>query len=129
MADAGRIDSQGYDCHILRCCYGIYLGYVMPNYLQTRRVKTILFLLLILVGGPLHVGAVSADACTYGEAIMALEKGNAVRGMALMRMASRDGDSRAEDYLRGQDYREQNYVAELPVFARNRQPLSVASRD
>jgi hypothetical protein len=43
--------------------------------------------------------AVWAEACTYREALMALEQGNTGRGLALMRMARRDGDRRAEAYL------------------------------
>lgn len=35
---------------------------------------------------------------------MALERGNSVRGMALMRMAQRDGDIRASQFLAKQDY-------------------------
>lgn len=42
---------------------------------------------------------VLAGACSYSEAIMALQQGNQVRGMALLRMASRDGDPRASRYL------------------------------
>ena len=66
----------------------------MENFLQ----KSLLFLLL-LVGSSVASGSVHAEACTYREAIMALEQGNAVRGMALMRMANRDGDERANRYL------------------------------
>jgi hypothetical protein len=56
--------------------------------------KSFLFLLVIFASG-----LVQASACTYREAIMALERGNTTRGMALMRMANRDGDKRAGDYL------------------------------
>lgn len=35
---------------------------------------------------------------------MAHEQGNAVRSMALMRMAHRDGDQRATEYLAQHDY-------------------------
>ena len=48
-------------------------------------------------------GAVMAGSCAYREALMALEKGNVVRGMALMRMADRDGDRRASHYLATRD--------------------------
>jgi hypothetical protein len=99
----------------------------MSDFVQRWRVKPTLLVLLILLAGALNVSVVSADACTYGEAIMALEKGNALRGLALMRMASRDGDRRAEHYLRDQDYREQNYVAESLVVARGELSLKVAS--
>ncbi len=51
-------------------------------------------LLLSALGTP-----VLAGACSYSEAIMALQQGNQVRGMALLRMASRDGDPRASRYL------------------------------
>jgi len=53
---------------------------------------------------------------------MALENGNAVRGLALMRMASREGDRRAERYLQGQ-----NYVAGGPVFVEAKQLLTLAA--
>lgn len=51
--------------------------------------------LFLLVGA----SSVLAGACAYSGALMAMERGNAVRGMALMRMASRDGDPRAAQYL------------------------------
>lgn len=38
-------------------------------------------------------------ACTYSEALMAFNNGNLVRGQALMKMAARDGDQRAERFL------------------------------
>ena len=38
-------------------------------------------------------------ACTYREAIMALTRGNSVRGLALMNMAAKDGDWRATQFL------------------------------
>ncbi len=40
-----------------------------------------------------------ADACTYGEAVMAFKQGNTTRGAALMNMAAKDGDQRAVKYL------------------------------
>ena len=40
-----------------------------------------------------------ADACTYGEAVMAFKQGNTIRGAALMNMAAKDGDQRALKYL------------------------------
>ena len=39
--------------------------------------------------------AVYAEACTYNEALMAFQKGNVVRGQALLSMAAKDGDQRA----------------------------------
>ena len=36
-----------------------------------------------------------AEACTYAEAITAYNQGNSVRARVLMRMAARDGDTRA----------------------------------
>lgn len=45
------------------------------------------------------VEASAAGACTYREALMAMERNNTVRGMALMRMASADGDVRATAFL------------------------------
>ena len=58
----------------------------------------ILLFLLLLISLAASASAI-AGACTYGEAIMALEQGNTVRGMALMRMAKRDGDERAGRYF------------------------------
>ena len=42
-------------------------------------------------------------ACTYGEAVMAFNNGNLVRGQALMKMAARDGDPRAVRFLAKND--------------------------
>jgi hypothetical protein len=42
-------------------------------------------------------------ACTYSEAVMALNNGNLVRGQALMKMAARDGDQRAVRFLVSND--------------------------
>lgn len=44
-------------------------------------------------------GNVLAGGCAYSGARMAMERGNTMRGMALMRMASRDGDPRAVQFL------------------------------
>ena len=48
--------------------------------------------------------SVLAEACTYREAIMAMEQGNTKRGIALMRMARNDGDRRASEYLAMKGY-------------------------
>lgn len=53
------------------------------------------FLLLLLA----FAGQAVAESCAYREGIMALQQGNPVRGMALLRMASRDGDARASQAL------------------------------
>lgn len=58
-------------------------------------------------------GAAWAEACTYREALMALEQGNALRGMALMRMASNDGDQRASQFLAENDH----LIAQTPANA------------
>ena len=42
---------------------------------------------------------VHAEACTYDEAILALQQGNAVRAHALLQMAARDGDARAQQMV------------------------------
>ena len=57
--------------------------------------KIACFVLLAMASSSVY----SAGACTYREAIMALERGNSVRGVALMRMAHRDGDERASQFL------------------------------
>jgi len=36
-----------------------------------------------------------AEACSYDEAILAMQRGNTMRAEALLRMAARDGDLRA----------------------------------
>jgi len=43
-------------------------------------------------------------ACTYSEAIMALNTGNSVRGLALMSMAAKDGDRRATQFLTASEH-------------------------
>ncbi len=86
-------------------------------------LKIAILALFLLVGGLTGVGTVYAGSCTYGEAMMALEKGNTVRGLVLMRMASRDGDQRAERYLR-----EQDSVAGLSVPVTTQLTLATASR-
>lgn len=89
--------------------------------LLKRSLKIALLLPLVLLGG-LWGSTANADACTYREAIMALEKGNDVRGLALMRMASRDGDRRADNYLM-----EKSLVARLPGFVKKSPALKTAS--
>ena len=37
----------------------------------------------------------SAQACTYNEALLAFQQGNVLRGQALLAMAVKDGDRRA----------------------------------
>ncbi len=86
-------------------------------------VKMTMLALLVLVGGLPGISPVYAGSCAYGEAMMALENGNTVRGLALMRMASRDGDRRAENYLR-----EQGGMTEFPALAKVQQPLSLPRR-
>lgn len=66
---------------------------MVTNFLSARFV-----LACILTLGAVVTHAY-AGACTYDEAILALKQGNAVRGMALLAMASRDGDQRATTYL------------------------------
>ncbi len=87
-----------------------------------RSYRLPLLVLTVLVGSLLLVSEARAEACTYREAIMALEKGNSVRGMALMRMANQDGDRRAASYLRDREF-----VAGLPVIVQPSTPLKTAS--
>jgi len=98
----------------------------MSGFSQKRSLKSPLKIailtLLVLVGSLSAISTVYAGSCAYGEAMMALEKGNTVRGLVLMRMASRDGDQRAERYLR-----EQDYVAGLPVPVTTQPPLTLAT--
>ena len=60
-----------------------------------RTYSTLISLFLVATFG----ANAYAAACTYDEAILALQQGNAVRGLALIRMAAQDGDQRATDYL------------------------------
>jgi len=39
---------------------------------------------------------VHAEACSYDEAVLALQRGNTVRAHALLKMAASDGDKRAQ---------------------------------
>lgn len=55
-----------------------------------RFLKVTLFL-----SGTVVSTVVNAEACTYNEALMAFQQGNAVRGQALLSMAAKDGDQRA----------------------------------
>ncbi len=63
----------------------------------------IIVLTAIGVAASVNTGAMAAGGCAYGEAIMALERNNTVRAMALMRMASADGDARATAFLVGRE--------------------------
>ena len=75
--------------------------------------------LLFLLG---FSGQTLAEACSYREGIMALQQGNQIRGMALLRMASRDGDLRASLYLaslQGSDEKPSRQApAQLAVLAK-----------
>ncbi|MCF6209781.1 MAG: hypothetical protein L3J88_09325 [Gammaproteobacteria bacterium] len=64
--------------------------------MSSPRLFIVLLPLLFLLG---FSSPALAGACSYREAIMALQQGNPVRGMALLRMARRDGDLRASLYL------------------------------
>ena len=57
-----------------------------------------LLALIMLIGFVFPLFAY-AEACTYGEAVMAFKQGNTIRGAALMNMAAKDGDRRALKYL------------------------------
>lgn len=79
-----------------------------------RRLLPLSLLLLLFSGQAL------AEACTYRDAIMALQQGNQVRGMALLRMASRDGDLRASLYLASLEAgADKPASAPLPVLAKS----------
>lgn len=78
------------------------------------------FMLLVLLFA--LSGQVVAASCAYREAIMALQQGNQVRGMALLRMASRDGDLRASRHLASlQADAEKRAPAPLAVIAKSMQ--------
>lgn len=99
----------------------------MSNHLLKTSLKIPLFALVVGVGSLLEVSNAAAEACTYREAIMALERGNVDRGLALMRMASRDGDRRAENYLLAQDYAERIAVKDSVITAVQPSLLSASS--
>ena len=65
---------------------------------MTRSLISLAFLLFVLAFMPTAMAA-----CTYGEALLAFERGNIVRGQALMKMAARDGDQRAMHFLASYD--------------------------
>ncbi len=78
-----------------------------------------LILLVLLFG---LSGQAFAASCAYRDAIMALQQGNQVRGLALLRMASRDGDLRASRYLASlQDGGDRPATASRVVLAKSRQ--------
>lgn len=83
--------------------------------LQTpiRQAMRALSLLSLLAFG----GQALAEACTYREALMALEQGNTLRGMALLRMASRDGDLRAALHLASLQAAQERPASPLPRVA------------
>lgn len=82
-----------------------------------KKTQKLVFLLLLAgVSGSVY----SAGACTYREAIMALEQGNTVRGMALMRMAHRDGDERASQFLVKKDF---HFETTSVASSQNNSPL------
>jgi len=85
-------------------------------------LKMTVLALFVLISTLSVISGAYAGSCAYQEAMMALEKGNAVRGLALMRMAGRDGDLRAERYLR-----EQDNAAGLPVFVKDQRSLTLAT--
>ena len=83
---------------IILTLFPVDMGKVMSYLLK----PTLLMLCMLSLG---NVSSnVMAEACTFREALMAIEKGNTVRGMALMRMASRDEDLRATEHLMAKDF-------------------------
>jgi len=55
---------------------------------------------ILLLGFFVTIGPrVFAEACTYDEAIQALQKGNHIRAVTLLHMAARDGDKRASKLM------------------------------
>ncbi|NOX75716.1 MAG: hypothetical protein GXP17_03685 [Gammaproteobacteria bacterium] len=70
-------------------------------------------------------GTMAAGACTYGEALMALEQNNTLRAMALMRMASADGDMRATAFLAGREQAPAVLATVAPMIGPNFAPAQV----
>ena len=60
-----------------------------------RLLVTLLLKAVVVIGCVGSISVVSAEACTYNEALMAFQQGNIVRGQTLLSMAAKDGDQRA----------------------------------
>lgn len=90
--------------------------------MSSSRAFLVLLPLLFLLG---FSSTLLAGACSYREGIMALQQGNSIRGLALLRMASRDGDPRASRYLAslpaGDDKRFHQTTVSLAVVAKSMQ--------
>ena len=78
----------------------------MSRYSIKKFKQSVMFLSLSVTSSSVF----SAGACTYQEAIMALEQGNSVRGMTLMRMAFNDGDERAGRFLASKNMIVKNFT-------------------
>jgi len=79
-----------------------------------------LFILMGILVGFIFPAFAYAEACTYGEAVIALQQGNTTRGVALMTMAAKDGDQRALKYLASDPYPDK--VAAIPLVTVTKQP-------
>lgn len=74
------------------------------------RKEAIIFTVFIgFVGIPMPL---FAEACTYDEALIALENGNLKRAETLMRMAANDGDLRAAKFIRNVQTRELKIISQ-----------------
>lgn len=77
-------------------------------------LKTVpLFAMLLVAMSLLLTKPAFAEACTYNEAIIAFKQGNEIRGMALLKMAVNDGDTRAQHLLA---LKQQNKAATMLVM-------------
>jgi len=84
---------------------------------MTKNIRFITGLLIFVWANVLF-----AEACTYNEAKLALEKGNQTRGLSLMKMAAKDGDKRAVQYiasLNGQQNPITNQLTMLTIESHN----------
>jgi len=63
----------------------------------------------------LWTNALFAEACTYNEAKLALERGNQIRGLSLMEIAAKDGDKRAAQYIARLN-RQNNHISDQIVM-------------
>lgn len=76
-----------------------------------------LAVLFIVAGLSPHM-AYSGQACTYNEALLALQQGNTIRGQALMKMAASDGDQRAVKFLASfETLAEKQGIEKLPLVS------------
>lgn len=72
------------------------MGYcAMSNHFKRVNTANLLATALLLTS----FSAISGEACTYDEGVLAFKQNNMIRAKMLLDMATRDGDIRAEQFL------------------------------